>query len=158
MPFPFNYCGEVRGRAVSSSESFQDQFRRRAQQHLEKANAEIEFDGPEVCFHTSKSLAAIFRFDSSLLLSVPSGKFIFREEGTIGYCLDFTEMCLWITAWVLGIFGFFFIFVVSGPLLVRLLIVISLWAIMIGCNFMIGIYRFYQFVDRILNEINKGRV
>lgn len=158
MPFPFNYCGEVRGSVVSSSgESFEDQFRRRAQQHLEKANAEIEFDGPEVCFHTSKSLAAIFRFDS-LLLSVPSGRFIFREEGTIGYCLDFTEMCLWMTAWVLGIFGFFFIFVVSGPLLLRLLIVISLWAIIIGFNYMIGIYRFNQFVERILNEINKDRV
>jgi len=153
MPFPLDYCGEVRGSVVSSSgESFQDQFRRRALHRLEKAKAEIEFDGPEVCFHSSNSLAAIFRFDSSLLLSVPSGRFIFREEGTIGYCLDFTEMCLWMTAWI-GIFGFFFIFVVSGALLLRLLIVISLWAVMIGCNYMTGIYRFNQFVDRVLNEI-----
>src|SRR6476659_7541493 len=104
MPFPLDYCGEVRWSVVSSSgESFQDQFRRRALHRLEKAKAEIEFDGPEVCFHSSNSLAAIFRFDSSLLLSVPSGRFIFREEGTIGYCLDFTEMCLWMTAWI-GIF------------------------------------------------------
>jgi len=35
---------------------------------------------------------------------------------------------------------------------------LSLWAIMIGFTFMIGIYRFNQFVDRVLNEINKGRV
>jgi hypothetical protein len=59
---PFDYCGEVRGSVGSSSgESFQDQFRRGALHRLEKAKAEIEFDGPEVCFHGSNSLAAIFR-------------------------------------------------------------------------------------------------
>jgi len=149
MPFPFHYCAEV----SSQVEFFQDQFRRCAQVRLGKAKAELDFDGPELCFRTSKSFTSIFRIDSSLLLNVPSGKFVFREGGGIAYCLHFTEQCLWMTAWVLCIFGFFFIFVVSGPLLPRFLIVIALWAGMIGYNFVLGIYKFKQFVAGILSDI-----
>jgi len=155
MTFPLDFSGNVSCGSIfnPNPELFRLNFMQDVRERLERAHARVEMKGTELFFRTSA--VSMLSVDGSLLANVPSGKLTLNEEkGTVTYYLDFRRSFKIYSALVLGIFGSFFILVVNGPLLWRILIIISAWAAMVVVSALAGVSGFRQFLTKILREMN----
>lgn len=157
MAFPFNYKGKIKydSNLLQGIEWFQSEFLRRVKQRFEKAEADILVHGNEISFSTTANAFPYwFNKDAGSLANVPKGMLFFdSNERTINYVLNFSKAFAIISVGIFGPFGVFFIFVVTGPLPVRCVIVFLMWLFMMLVYFVGGIIGFRRFLNRILREM-----
>ena len=70
------------------------------------------------------------------------------------YHVSFLDSFIILSLMTLGLFGSFFIFVVNGPLLWRVVIVILIWLVVVVSNSLTGLQRFKRFLGGVLSEMN----
>ena len=159
MAFPLDFNGEIHFPNIPGSnvESFQCAFMKRARERFERVHAEVEIYPGEMYFHLSASELPMLSVYPSLLAC--SGKITLDPDGgTTTYYVSFIDNIVILSVLIWVLFGTFFIFFVHGPLLGRIVIVISVWLIMVVVSSFVGIHRFKVFVEGILREMNVSQL
>lgn len=155
MGFPIYFEGVIVCDDVPASdvESFQRTFLQRARERFERAHAQVEVHDRRISFRLSASSLPLVRVHHILLAC--SGNIVLEpQECLMTYRVSLLESFIIISLLSLGLLGSFVIFVVNGPLLWRVLALISVWLIMVGGNSLIGLQSFKLFVATILSEMN----
>jgi len=159
MAFPVDFSGEIGFGSILSSnvESFQRTFMERARERFERVHADVEIYSGEISFRISASRLPIFSVYPSLLAC--SGKIILNtEEGTTTYYVNFIDNIIILSVAFWAIFGSFFVFVVHGPFLGRVVTVILVWLIMVVASSLVGIRKFKLFIGGILSEMHVSQL
>ncbi len=157
MSFPFTYKGFVKrpDNLPIDMEWFQEQFLWKAKEQFEAARAKVNLRKNSLSFRTTlKAFPYWFNQEAGSLANIPKGTIYFEPaERKIGYVLNFKIPVVIYTVGIFGIFGSFLMFVVNGPLLTRVTIVLFAWLTMVLGTYGGGIYGFKWFLRRLWKKL-----
>jgi hypothetical protein len=155
MGFPFSYKGFVKCPNDVPIAWFQGQFLRKAKEQFEAARAEVDLHENSLSFRTTlRAFPYWFNKEAGSLAHIPRGTMYFQPtERRINYVLNFKVPVVIFTIGIIGLFGSFFMFVVNGPFLTRISIILIAWLIMLLVTYCGGILGFKGFLRRLLGKL-----